>query len=96
MSMNPLGGLPRNMARGLQLTSGKAPRMRLRRAETRGPDKTIDRPLRGGGERVSIKPIRRLGSRSISVTRARPLTGFQRNVRTIRAGAGARPRRKVW
>ena len=94
MPINPLGGM--RFARGLQLTTGKAPRMILKSRGTVGLDQRLGRRIRTGHKRIPIKPIGKVLNRPATLAVARPLTDAQLNVRTGRAGVGARSRTKIW
>ena len=94
MAVNPLGG--GRFARTLQLTNGKAARSVLKQTGTVGLDQRLGRRIRTGYRAASIKPPGAVVRRPATLAAAQPLTDAQRNVRTGRAGVGARSRTKIW
>ena len=96
MPLNPFAGVPAGQLRGLQLTNGKAAATVLKKAETIGVKPVLGRKISKTPTHISVKPTGDVIKPKRTFAAVQPLMDAQRNVTTVRAGAGAQTPTKFW
>lgn len=86
MAVNPFGGVPRNLARGLQLTDGRASISVLKKGGTVGLNQQGLLKRSTVRTRLVVKPPGAVIKPPKSITLANPLRGTNSHVTTPRVG----------